>query len=130
MKNVEESGDGFVCMFVNNIQAIFSHPRTDIVKACKNFSNEQLKILCSHLFNKIKTILPESDFSEGFDLYDRQKKKDLSEDIFIMGSCVVNEIEDVRLKRILKPNSVSANLINISISIDEQTPEPDCPELF
>ena len=44
---------------------------------------------------------------------------------FIMGSCVVHEIEDVRLKRILKPNSVSANLINNSISVDEQNPEPD-----
>ena len=45
VKNVEELGDGFVDMFVNNIQAIFFHPRTDIVKVCTNFSNEQLKIL-------------------------------------------------------------------------------------
>ena len=103
---------------------------TDIVKVCTNLSNEQLKILRSHLFDKIKTIPPESDFSEGFDLYDRRKKKGLSEDIFIMGSCVVHEIEDARLKRILKPNSVSANLINNSISVDEQNPEPDSSEIL
>ena len=47
-----------------------------------------------------------------------------------MGSCVVSENEDVRLKRILKPNSVPANWINNSISVDEQNPEPDIPELL
>ena len=60
---------------------------TDIVKVCTNLGNEQLKILRSHLFDKIKTIPPESDFSEGFDLYDRRKKKGLSEDIYYGQLC-------------------------------------------
>ena len=100
---VLDSGECFVDAFCDSIETIYKHSKANIITFCTDFSQEQLKALRAHLYDNIKSKLPENSCCNGYELRARKKNRLLAEDIYILGYSLVSKLDESCLKTILKP---------------------------
>ena len=105
LDTIVNSEENIIDVFNENIVAIFAHPKEDIVNCCTNVDNDKLTAIRADLFQQLKTAIPGSQYSEGFELFKRKLSKKLAEDIYVLGCSVVNKQEDSGLKKVLKAQS-------------------------
>ena len=94
-----DAGENQVIIFCENLTEIFAHPRAEIIDFCEKLDEGQLLIIRSELYNKLQLILPAYSKLE---LIARRKKKPLSEDVYVIGYCVISDLEDRRLRKVVK----------------------------
>ena len=119
LDTVANAGENKVTVYNDNLVEIFAHAKTEILELNEKMENRELLRLRNVLFEQVLGNFPQYN---GCELFARRKKAYLAEDIYILGHCLVNKLEDRRLKNIVKGNQAneSTNVIQ-----DEVSPNSD-----
>ena len=108
LDTVIESGEQFVDKFTDNIVEIFTYDKNEIIESLEKVDNDNLLRLRCNLFNKLQDVL--TDLSSR-DLFARRKKKLIVEDIYIVSYSLINKLEHIRLRKILKSDPASESVM-------------------
>ena len=88
-----------VVVFYTLLHDIFHCTRDDILSFCETLDDECLSKLREYLFVQLRKANPEINDKE---LCHRRKKSKVIDDIYILGYCLINGLEDRRLQKTLK----------------------------
>ena len=108
-EEILNTGDELVATFLERISEIYAHTQKVIIDFLETLNEEQLLLLRADLFEKCIQILLSYN---QYELITRRKKKLICEDIYVLGYCVVNGLEDRRLKNIVKPKPANDSVIS------------------
>ena len=98
--NITESGDNLPEVFCLFLAEIFSCNKSDIIDLIAKLETDDLLILRQYLFDKLCEQQPTL---QGRILRTRRKTRVYLEDIYIIGYSLISNLEDRRIKSLLKP---------------------------
>ena len=114
---LDENSDT-VAVFYTFLRDIFACTKFDITSFCDLLDQVCLAELREYIFGKLCIAKPELNHNE---LCQRRKKALIIDDIYILGHCLINDLEDRRLKNVIKKDNPKTN----ESSIDESKIEED-----
>ena len=98
----EQDNKIFIKLFMNNLHYVYQYDKKEVTDTVKNLTTDKLLFLRLHLFEVLIATYPDM---EGAELYKRRKADLITEDIFVLGYCIVNKQKDLRLNKVLKLHS-------------------------
>ena len=87
-----------VSTLMDKLSEVYAHAKSEIVEFLEKCDCDNLSEFQSSLYSKLLEFLPQF---KSYKLYARRSKSLMVEDIYIIGYCLLNKLEDKRLKNIL-----------------------------
>ena len=124
---ITDQNEDTATSFCHFIKEIFACPKLDIITFCEKLEISDLIETRNQLYQKMCEQQPNY---HGQQLRRRRKKKMLIEDIYILGNCTVNSLEDKKLRSILTDDNKSSQQDSIvSVNSDSETCENNTLDL-